>query len=293
MRWRKLIACAAFFELLMAGTSYRAEMAAWRAGHESELKAEDGWLAVAGLFWLKEGTNTAGSDASNYIVLPRGPAQAGVFEFRDGKTSFRASPGVAASVNGKPLTSTAALQDDTNDSPDQVQLAGLTMLVIHRGNRSGIRLKDPESKTRREFTGLRWFPVNESYRVSAKFIAYPKPRMIPITNVLGETEPEASPGYVEFSLNGRPLRLDPVAEDNRLFFIFRDLTAGKETYPAGRFLYADMPKNGVVDLDFNKAENPPCAFTAYATCPLPPKENRLPIRIQAGELDYGHHEPAN
>jgi uncharacterized protein (DUF1684 family) len=293
MSWRKPVACAAFRGLLIADTSYRAGLAEWRAKHESALKAEDGWLAVAGLIWLTEGANAAGSDKWNNIVLPRGPAHAGVFEFRGGKTSFHAVPGVAVLLNGKPMTAAAALTDDTNDSPDLVQIAGLTMFVIHRGDRYGIRLKDPASKMRKEFTGLHWFPIDEHYRVSAKFVAYPKPRMIPITNVLGETEPEASPGYVEFALNGRSLRLDPVSEDNHLFFIFHDLTAGKETYAAGRFLYADKPKNGIVDLDFNKAENPPCTFTPYATCPLPPKENRLPVRVEAGELNYGHHDPAH
>jgi uncharacterized protein len=131
--------------------------------------------------------------------------------------------------------------------------------------------------------------VDENARVSAKFIAYEKPRRIPITNVLGETEMEPSPGVVLFQMHGRQLQLDPVDEDGRLFFIFRDLTAGKQTYPAGRFLYADAPRHGEVELDFNKAENPPCAFTAFATCPLPPKQNRLAVGIEAGELNYGHH----
>jgi uncharacterized protein (DUF1684 family) len=221
-------------------------------------------------------------------VLPRGPARAGVFQFRGGKTVFRASQGVNASINGKPASAAAPLKSDTDGTPDQVRMDGLTMFVIHRGNRYGIRLRDPESKQRREFTGEHWFPVNGSYRVSAKFVAYDKPNMIPITNVLGQTELEPSPGYATFALQGRALRLEPVTEDDHLFFIFRDLTAGHETYAAGRFLYAAVPKNGVVELDFNKAENPPCAFTAFATCPLPPKQNRLEVRIEAGELNYGH-----
>ncbi|MBZ5609510.1 MAG: DUF1684 domain-containing protein [Acidobacteriia bacterium] len=267
------VAALALVALNSAGDAlYRKALERWRVQHEAELKAEDGWLAVAGLFWLKEGRNTAGSDPSNDIVLPRGPAKAGVFELRAGKTTFRAATGASVPVNEK----------------DQVRFDGLVMTVIQRGDRFGVRLKDPASKQRREFTGLHWFPARESYRVTGKFVAYEKPKMIPITNVLGQTEPEASPGYVTFTLQGRSLRLEPVTEDDRLFFIFRDLTAGWETYPAGRFLYASWPKNGEVELDFNKAENPPCAFTAYATCPLPPKQNRLAIRIEAGELNYGH-----
>jgi uncharacterized protein len=288
MSWKKLIAGVGVLALVQGATSYRDRIERWRAQHEAGLKAEDGWLAVAGLFWLKEGVNTVGSGQSNAIVLPRGPAQAGVFEFRAGKTTFRAAPGVQATVDGKAVSSAVALKSDAEDAPDQVRFDGLTMFVIQRGDRYGIRLKDPAGKQRSEFKGLHWFPVKESYRVNGKFVAYAKPKMIPITNILGQTEPEASPGYVTFALNGHALRLEPVTEDGRLFFIFRDLTAGKETYPAGRFLYADSPKNGEVELDFNKAEDPPCAFTPYATCPLPPKQNRLDVRIEAGELNYGH-----
>jgi uncharacterized protein len=288
MSWKRLVASAGVLGLLHAEINYRATIEQWRSKHESELKADNGWLTVAGLFWLKEGSNTIGTGPSSNIVLPRGPAKAGIFEFRQGHATFEAAPGVAVLINGKPPRPAMQLKADTEGSPDQVQLADLTMFVIHRGDRFGIRLKDPASEQRRKFTGLHWFPVNESYRVKARFMAYDKPRMIPITNVLGETEPEASPGYVSFMVNGRALRLEPVAEGDQLFFIFRDLTAGRETYPAGRFLYSDLPKNGEVELDFNKAENPPCAFTPFATCPLPPKQNWLAVRVEAGELTYGH-----
>jgi uncharacterized protein (DUF1684 family) len=254
---------------LFAATPYQTEIERWREKTESELKADDGWLAVAGLFWLKEGDNTVGSDPSNNIVLPRGPAKAGVFEFHNGATSFR-------SADGK-------VTDATN-----VKLAGMTMFVIHRGSRYGIRLKDPESRMREEFTGLHWYPAKEQYRVVAKFVPYSPPKQIPIPNVLGETSNQESPGYVVFTLNGQEMRLEPIVEDKELFFIFHDLTAGHETYPPGRFLKAEQAKEGRVILDFNKAYNPPCAFTPYATCPLPPKSNRLPVRIEAGELNYKH-----
>jgi uncharacterized protein (DUF1684 family) len=241
------------------------------------------------LFWLKEGINRAGKKTNADILLPRGPAEVGAFELHGGKTTFRAAPGVAVKLNGETAGGAMPLKSDAEGKPDRIQLGTFTMFVIHRGDRYGIRLKDTESESRKEFTGLHWFPVKESYRVVAKFVPYQPPKMLTIPNILGETEQDPSPGYVVFTLDGQSLRLDPVLEDDQLFFIFHDLTSGKGTYPPGRFLYTDLPKNGEVVMDFNKAQNPPCAFTAYATCPLPPKQNRLPVRIEAGELNYGHH----
>ena len=275
--------------ILAGDISYRATIEQWRAQHEAELKADDGWLTVSGLFWLKEGANRAGASTISDIVLPRGPAEFGVFELRNGSATFRPAPGVDVKLNGKPAGGTIPMKSDAEGKPDRIQYDAFTMFVIHRGERDGIRLKDTQSESRKEFAGLRWFPVKENYRVVAKFVAYQPPKMITIPNVLGETEQDPGPGYVRFTLNGQSLRLDPVVEDDQLFFIFHDLTSGKETYPPGRFLYTDLPKNGEVVMDFNQAQNPPCAFTAYATCPLPPKQNRLPVRIEAGELNYGRH----
>ena len=171
---------------------------------------------------------------------------------------------------------------------DPVTIGSLTLIVIERGGRYGIRLKDNESRLRKEFTSLHYFPIDASYCVTARFV--PDPKKIPILNILGQIEDMPSPGYVEFDLHGRHLRLTPVEESpDELFFILRDLTAGKDTYGSGRFLHTPLPKNGQVILDFNKAYNPPCAFTPYATCPLPPRENRLAVRIEAGELKYGSH----
>lgn len=289
----RLIGGASLIALLAAfcaaDDSYQAAITGWRAQHETELKADGGWLTVSGLFWLKEGTNTAGSNSANNIVLTRGPAELGTFELREGKTTFRTSPGVPVEINEQPAGAAVPLKSDADGMPDLIRFDALTLYVIHRGERYGIRLKDNESESRKEFAGLHWFPIKEKYRVTAKFVPYQPPRMISIPNILGETDQESSPGYAVFTLDGQPLRLDPVVEDDQLFFIFHDLTNGKETYPAGRFLYTDLPKNGEVVLDFNKAENPPCAFTAYATCPLPPKQNRLSFRIEAGELNFGHH----
>jgi uncharacterized protein (DUF1684 family) len=262
---------------LFAASSYQAEIARWHAEREAKLKADDGWLSLAGLFWLHEGANPFGQDPSGDIVLPDGPAQAGVFHLRQGK--------VTVTANG----STRELQPDSDKPEDTLRVGRLRLVAIRRGDKCGIRVKDPESQARREFKGIESFPANESYRIKAKWVA--EPHKIPILNVLGQTEASDCPGYAVFRLDGREFKLYPILEEPRareLFYIFRDQTSAKETYGAGRFLYSDLPKDGTVVLDFNKAYNPPCAFTPYATCPLPPAENRLPVRIEAGEKRYGH-----
>jgi uncharacterized protein (DUF1684 family) len=275
--------------LIASDSGYQASIEQWRHQREAALKADDGWLTVAGLFWLKDGINSAGSAALSAIPLPRVAAHIGDFEFHAGKTTFRADPAIGVNVNGKPAK-TAVLRSDTDSGgPDLVTLGDLTMFIIHRGQRYAVRLRDKNSEFRHAFTGLHWYPVREDYRIVARFVAYEKPHKITVPNILGETEEDESPGYAVLTLHGHEYRLDPVVEENQLFFIFRDQTSGKETYGSGRFLYAAMPKEGKVVLDFNKAYNPPCAFTPYATCPLPPQQNRLAVRIEAGELNYGHH----
>jgi uncharacterized protein len=248
----------------MAMSAYELQVAEWRRAREAALKADGGWLSVAGLFWLHEGLNRVPEDAP----------QSGVFDLHQGK--------VTADIDGH-------TREIKPDSVDMVKAGRLSLFVIKRGDRYGIRIKDPESQYRRDFHGIAYFPANERYRVIAKFISAPK--TIPILNVLGQTEQSECPGYAVFRLNGQEFRLYPILEEpgaKELFYIFRDQTTGKETYPAGRFLYSDLPENGRVTLDFNKAYNPPCAFTPYATCPLPPKENHLAVRIDAGEKTYGH-----
>jgi uncharacterized protein (DUF1684 family) len=284
-----LLAAFLFISPQTSPSSYKGEVEHWRQERETALKAADGWLTVVGLFWLKEGKNTMGTDRANDFVLPKGsaPGKVGVFEFHNGSSTFLAAPGADATVDGKPVTQ-VALKPDTSGSPDVLRIRDLSMYVIQRGNRFGIRLKDKNSEARREFKGTQWFPAKSQYRVVARFVPYNPPKMIAIPSILGDVDQEASPGYAEFRLNGHRCRLDPIGEGDSLFFIFKDKTSGKETYPPGRFLFAEMPKNGEVILDFNKAVNPPCAFTPYATCPLPPKQNDLPIAIAAGELRYGH-----
>ena len=291
-----MILCALFLGAMVLAQptapdpEYTAEIEQWRQGREARLRSEDGWLSLAGLFWLKEGENTVGAGSSNDIVLPKGsaPERLGVFEFHKGAVSFRSSQGDSVTVNGSAAIS-ATLKPDSSDSPDILRSNDLTMYVIQRADRFGIRLKDKNSEARRTFAGLKYFPVNPEYRVKARFVPYNPARLIAIPNILGQVERDPSPGYVVFKLYGRELRLDPIIEDDSLFFIFKDLTSGRQTYPPGRFLNTDMPKNDEVILDFNKAYNPPCVFTPYATCPLPPEQNKLPVAIEAGELRYGGH----
>jgi len=276
-----------------ADEAYRATVKKWRDEREARLKADGGWLTLAGLFWLEEGKNRFGTDPAGDIVLPEGsaPAKTGVFELKGDEVTVALQPGASGRIGGQPVSGAAAMRPDTSGSPDVLEMGGLTMNVIKRGDRYGIRLKDKASAVRRGFTGLEWFDIQEGYRVEARWVSYPQPKPVKVPNVLGHTESMPSPGYAEFTLGGKPVRLDGVLEDpdaEQLFFILRDKTSGKETYGAGRFLYADLPKAGKVVLDFNKAYSPPCAFTPYATCPLPPPQNWMPVRVEAGELAYGN-----
>jgi len=225
------------------------------------------------------------------VVLPAGsaPPLAGVFELKGTETTVRLAEGTQARMAGLPLAGPAVLRPD---SGDVVELGSVSLQVIERGGRFGIRLKDKNAAARREFTGCRWYEVKEGYRIEAKWVPHPEPRPLKVPNILGQTESMPSPGYAEFKVAGTTVRLDGVLEtpqSTQLWFILRDQTSGKDTYPAGRFLYAELPKDGRVVLDFNRAYNPPCAFTAYATCPLPPPQNWLAVKIEAGELNYGTH----
>jgi len=271
---------------LSARAGYEAGIRQWRAEHEATLRAADGWLTVSGLFWLKPGLTRVGTDPSNAIVLPAGsaPARLGVFDFRGGVVRFQAEPGTHVTSGGSPVEDVVLT---SRSRPVSIHVNHLTMFVIVRGERTGIRLRDADSEARRTFTGERWYPIDPAWRVTARFVAYPEPKIVDVPNILGDTVEMKGPGYVEFAVKGRTLRLLPVLESpnaKQLFFIIGDATNGRETYHAGRFLYTDLPRDGRVVLDFNKLESPPCAFTAFATCPLPPPANRLPVDITAGEL---------
>ncbi|MES1171843.1 MAG: DUF1684 domain-containing protein [Bacteroidota bacterium] len=284
-------AVAAVFD----ASAHRREVEAWQKARDTRLRADGGWLTLAGLFWLKPGVNRFGTAADCDLVFPAGTASghAGSFVLdKDGGVTVEMAPGVSATVGGKAVAKAVLRSDAGAAVPDLVTLGSLTMQIIERHGRRAVRLRDANSKTRRDFKSLAYFPVDPRLRVVARFVAHPVPVSIAVPNVLGFVESLPSPGYATFSLGGRAFRLDPVLEapgDTQLFFIFRDQTAGKTTYGAGRFMYTDLPRDGQVVLDFNKAYSPPCAFTPYATCPLPPDGNRLPIAVEAGErFDGGH-----
>jgi uncharacterized protein (DUF1684 family) len=249
---------------------------------------------VAGLFWLPEGVSRFGTGPGVDFVLPAGsaPPVAGEFVRKGAGVSVSLAAGVAGTVGEQALGSEPRpLQTDAAGSPDVLRLGRLSLHVIARGDRLGVRLKDPESATRKKFAGLQWYDVAESYRVEARFVPYDKPHAVRVPNILGQSEDMPSPGYASFKMEGKDVRLEGVLESpdaDELFFILKDQTSGRGTYPAGRFLYTPLPKDGVLVLDFNKAYNPPCAFTEFATCPLPPRQNWMPVAVRAGEKDYGH-----
>lgn len=272
---------------------HRAEWEQWRTRRIESLRREDGWLSLIGLVWLQEGENSVGSDPGSSIVLPasKSPARIGSILLDKGAVSVRAEPGSGLTADGKPVTS-MPLATDAGGGPATVLKRGsISFYVIARGSKLGVRVKDSDSETRRDFRGIETFPYDERYRVEARFEPYVPAREIAVPNVLGTVEKQPSPGELVFELNGKTYRLDPVLEtgETDLFVIFGDRTSGHETYGGGRFLYAKSAVGGKTILDFNRAYNPPCVFTPYATCPLPPKENKLPIRVEAGEKTYGEH----
>ncbi len=270
------------------GTSAGKEIEEWRQHRAERLKAPDGWLALAGLYWLSEGNND--------VSLPSKPPLPAQFVLHSGHVTLQ--PNASLTIDGKPVTAPVELHNDLEPQTTVVRSGTLSFAAIRRedavhGPRFGIRVRDSAAESRSHFRGLDYFPVDDNARVEARFEPYNPPRKIPITNVLGMTADEISPGALVFTLQGRELRIDPILEQGEkdYFIIFKDATSGKETYGAARYLYAHPPDaSGKTIVDFNKAYNPPCAFTPYATCPLPPPQNRLPIRIEAGEKKYagGH-----
>jgi uncharacterized protein (DUF1684 family) len=269
-------------------TFYKDGIEKARAARVAELKADDGWLTVAGLLWLKPGRNVAGSAPGSDVRLPaKAPKRLGVFTLTDGQVTFTAEPGETITSDGAPVREKAL--DTRGGDKTALTIGDLRMFLIRREDRVAIRLRDMKSAMREGFTGLTYYPLNDAYRVDATFTPYPEPHRIKIPNVLGQNPEMVSPGVVTFTLNGTVVRLEPVyetAEQKDLFFIFKDPTSQDTTYPAGRFLHTPLPQNGHVVVDLNLAYNPPCAFTDFATCPLPPKQNQLAVRIEAGEKAY-------
>ncbi len=272
-------------ELEPEGTpEYIVEIEQWHQKRIERLKDENSWLTLVGLHWLKEGENSFGSDKDNDIVFPaNAPQNIGKIVLKDSVIKLRVNEGVNVINEGK-LIKEIKLEEDLTGNPTVLDVGSLRWYIIKRGDRYGIRLRDTKSQLLKEFKGINVFPINENWRIEATFIPYDPPKPILIPNILGTTEEDKSPGALSFTVDGKSYQLDAIRSRNGFFIIFADETSGKDTYGAGRFLYTDKPdSNYKVILDFNIAYNPPCVFTKYATCPLPPKQNYLHLKITAGE----------
>lgn len=273
--------------------AWRKDLEAWRERRKASLMKEDGWLTLVGLHWLKPGENAFGGDGSLPVPLAgKGlPARAGVLVVSEQGVRIRPLEGAGLLLGTEPLVGERAVRTDHDGRPDVFHLGGLAFHIVQRNGRYAVRVKDAKSPVRSAFRGIPAFRPDPAFRVVATFEPYPEPKSVEIPTIVGYSETMSSPGRVRFTLKGREYLLEPVIEDPahpELFFVFRDLTSGHGSYPAGRFLVADMPKDGKVVLDFNRAYNPPCAFTPYATCPLPPPSNWLRVAVKAGEKAVGH-----
>ncbi|TAM97650.1 MAG: DUF1684 domain-containing protein, partial [Rhodanobacteraceae bacterium] len=272
--------------LMDINNAYQQEIERWHAARIARLTAPDGWLSLVGLEWLKPGQNRIGSAADNDIVLTKAPQHLGVVEWaNDGSLVVSLRSDTGATIDGETRAG-AVMLDDSHRAPTTVAFGSVSFIAIDRGGRKGLRVRDSEAATRSGFSGIDRFPVDPAWRIVADWLPLEPPFQLATGTVIGTIENYPAPGRAVFERDGQRFELYPVLEapgDTRLFLVFADATSGKETYGAARFLYADMPRNGEIVLDFNKAYNPPCAFTPFATCPLAPPENRLGLRVTAGE----------
>ena len=275
-------------ELAIDPVTYQTEIDSWHVKRIDNLKSENGWLNLAGLFWLNEGINTFGSGEKNDVVFPQGKIseRAGFFMVNQGIVKMEVTPSVAITQSGKPIESMIIFSPDSTSNP-KLEYGSLRWFIIKRDKIVGIRLRDIESEGVQKFEGIERYPVDQAWRLEATVEQSPEPKMISVTNVLGQTTEQVSPGTLVFTIHEKEYRLDALEEGEELFVIFGDPTNEKETYPSGRYVYARRPdEKGKTILDFNKAYNPPCAFTPFATCPLPPKQNVLSVDVRAGEKKY-------
>ncbi|MBL0028165.1 MAG: DUF1684 domain-containing protein [Rhodanobacteraceae bacterium] len=275
---------------------HAADVEAWRSARLARLQKPDGWLSLIGLHWLVEGEQTLGHAAGNDIELAAGPDHFGTIRLSGDEVLFAAADGgpqVLVSDSGGERSEGGrtwhVLAADVSGKPSLVSVDTVSFLVIKRGDKHALRVRDSEAPTRKHFTGIEHFPVDDSWRIVADWTPHTEPKSFGIQTVIGTIEEMPNPGYGTFTRDGREYRIYPVVEEGSddLFIIFADRTSGKETYGPGRFVYAPWPKeDGKLVIDFNKAYNPPCALNAFSTCPLPPPENRLDLRVTAGEKKY-------
>jgi uncharacterized protein (DUF1684 family) len=276
--------------------AYAEEIERYRSGRLERLQADDGWLTVIGLDWLESGVNSFGSASENPIVFPEdaSPPVAGSFLYQDGRILLRADASAGITLDGGAITE-FELAEPGSGEPQIFKLGRLQFYLIKRGERYAIRTKDPRSTMRTEFAGLEYFPIDPMAKITARLLPFEAAREVEIETVIGTAATYVLPGELEFELYGKSFRLAPLISDpsdTSLFLIFKDATSGTETYGAGRYLYAELDGDTAV-IDFNKAYNPPCAFTRFATCPLPPAQNRLDVRIEVGEKAYSGHPPTH
>jgi uncharacterized protein (DUF1684 family) len=272
----RLTALLALSVLAVAGVAlaapsedFAAEWRSWQARRLTTLRKPYGWLALTGLHWLRPGVN-------------RIPGLPGAFELKDGEVTLVAALEDGYALGGK-LVARRTLASDATEAPDRLVIGSRAVMVISRSGKVALRTWDSESPVRKGFKGIDTFPPDPRWRVTARWEAYPQPRAVEVPSVIGTPTHELAPGRAWFKLDGKEYSLEPTQDGDSLFFVFKDRTAPRETYGAGRFLDAPAPRSGTVVLDFNRAYNPPCAFTSFATCPLPLPENVLPVRIEAGE----------
>ena len=274
-----------------ADPNYVKEINEWDAKRVTRLKADDGWLNLVGRFWLKQGESTFGSSRDNDIVIESSklPEHIGSFLFNDTTVTFKAKDDVEVLQDGKPVKEIVLIDDQKKDMT-VLQIGSIKFNLIVRDTLYGIRFRDLNSDLVKNFKGVERFPIDESWKLNATFETYNPPKEIEVPNVLGQISKEKSSGAVVFKRDGEIYKIDAVDEGgDRLFLIIADQTSGDETYGGGRFMYVNKPDStGTILLDFNKAYNPPCVFTKYATCPMPPLQNYLKLRIEAGEKAYGH-----
>jgi len=294
-----LVLAAGVLVLADVPTDWKTGLLAWRTHREQRLSAPDGWLTLVGLAWLKPGANTIGSAPDNRIRLSAAaPAHLGVIEVNGNDIRLAAPAGgfpAGVQLDDSPAQA-AKLADDEAKKPSTLTVGTLTILLLHRGDRYALRIKDSQAPTRLNFHGLHWYNPDPRYRVEARWIPFVPVKKIPIPSIIGVTDQMPAPGLAEFTLDGKTLQLEPVLEEpdaKQLFFIMRDATSRTTSYGAARFLYTDFPDHGLdqpghLVLDFNRLQNPPCAYTAFATCPLPPEQNRLSIALPVGEAKYSH-----
>ena len=266
--------------------AHKVEISQWHEKRIASLTSQTGWLNLSGLFWLDEGEHTFGAHASNDLVFPadKVPDYMGSFIIKDGKVGIKVNSGVDVLHDGAPIM---AMDLVIGRGATELTYGTLSWFIIEReGGSKAVRLRDSEHPDLQAFKGVDMYDIDPAWRVQATIEPYDPPKMITVPTVYGTVREQPSPGALVFEINGEEYRLDPI-DGEQLFVIFADETNGEETYGAGRFLYVDPPgADGTTFIDFNKAHNPPCAFTAFATCPLPPLQNRLAVTVTAGERRY-------